>query len=223
MKTKLLLFFFSISFFCCGQQQQYCINFPSFKTYIFKILEDYTRFQSEYPKPPQVTDSVLLGMEREIVADDSAKFFLERLSREKYKSGIDYESAFKYIHKMDYGYSLLALSVHWNPDIRVKALLNLNQELTIRPLVNSVKMKNGEWKKYDKIAIEFLIYILESNPLFISGSESSTIHSLYISNILWNLDLLTHENIAEKKQFRDWYKNDLQFQQAVLKWKAHVK
>jgi hypothetical protein len=162
-------------------------------------------------------------MEKEIVSDDSVKFFLERLSRGKYKSAIDYENAFKYITKMDYGYSLLALSVHWHPDIRVKALLNLNQKLTIRPLVNSVKMKNGEWKKYDKIAIEFLIHTLESSTLFMTGSENATIHSIYISNILWNLDLLTQENIVEKKQFRDWYKNDLQFEHAVLKWKAHVK
>lgn len=84
-------------------------------------------------------------------------------------------------------------------------------------------MENGKWKKHDKIAIEFLIYTLESTPLFIPGSENATIHGIYISNILWNLDLLTQENIAEKKQFRDWYISDLQFEQAVLKWKAHIK
>lgn len=84
-------------------------------------------------------------------------------------------------------------------------------------------MKNGEWQKFDKIATEFLVYLLESNPIFISGSENSTIHSYYISNILWNLDLLTHENIAEKRAVRDWYKNDLQFETAVLQWKSHAK
>jgi hypothetical protein len=135
----------------------------------------------------------------------------------------DYENAFNYINKMDYGYSLLVLTAHWNPDIRVMALYHLNKKLAIRPLVNSRKMKNGEWKKYDKIATEFLLYLLENNPLFISGSENATIHHNYISNICWNLDLLTREHILEKKNFRDWYKNDLQFETAVLQWKAHLK
>ena len=70
---------------------------------------------------------------------------------------------------------------------------------------------------------EFMEKLLESNPLFISGSENATIHGNYISNILRNLDLLTGENIMENKDFRDWYKNDLQFETAVLKWKAHIK
>ncbi len=63
----------------------------------------------------------------------------------------------------------------------------------------------------------------ETNPLFINGSENATIHGNYISNILWNSDLLTGENILEKKRFSKWYKNDLQFETAVLKWKEHLK
>lgn len=223
MTIRFLLVFIIVSNVVIGQPQKYSINFHNFKNYVYNILEDSTNYWSEYPKPPKVTDSILLGMEKEIIADDTVKHYLEKLSYKNYKWAIDYENAFSYINKMDYGYSLLALAAHWNPDLRVSALLHLNEKLSTRPLVNSRKMKNGEWKKYDKVAIEFLLYLLESNPLFISGSENATIHEYYISIILWNLDLLTGENSVEKKHFRDWYKNDLQFETAVLKWKAHLK
>ncbi|MHC1776603.1 MAG: hypothetical protein AB9834_14460 [Lentimicrobium sp.] len=222
MKIFTLLFLISIISSCTGQQQ-YTGDFPAFKNYIFNIVEDSTNSWSEYPTPPKVTDSVLFGMQKEIMADDSSRYYLEQLSVKNYKGAVDYENAFKYIDRMDYGYSLLALTAHWNPDLRVYALVHLNKKLTIRTLVNSRKMKNGEWERYDKVAVEFLVYLLESNPLFVSGSENATIHGNYISNILRNLDLLTGENIMENKDFRDWYINDLQFETAVLKWKAHIK
>lgn len=223
MKIFVVPFFFLFLNECHGQQPQHDFNFPTFKTYAIDILQDSANFWVEYPTPPSVTDDVLLGMENEIYADDSAKFYLEKLSSEKFKSAIDYENAFCYFNKMDYSYSLLALTAHWNPDLRVMALRHLNEKFAIRPLVNSHKMKNGEWKKYDLTAIEFLLYLLQSNPLFISGSENSTIHGIYISNIVWNLDLLTHENIVAKLPLHSWYKNDLQFEQAVMQWKGHLK
>lgn len=223
MKIFTLLFLISIINSCRSQQQQCSVNFPTFKNYIFHIVEDSTNSWSEYPKPPKVTDSVLVGMQKEIITDDSARYYLEQLSFKNYKWAVDYENAFKYINRMDYGYSLLVLTAHWNPDLRLFALVQLNKKLSLRPLVNSRKMRNGAWRRYDKIGIEFLVYLLESNPLFINGSENATIHGNYISNILWNLDLLTGENIVEKKSFRDWYKNDLQFETAVLKWEAHSK
>lgn len=217
------VFFILLNNISFGQQQQYCMGIPSFRNYVFTILEDSTNYWSTYPKPPKVTDSVLCGMEKEIMADDSAKYFLEHLSFKKYKWAIDYWNAFYYIHKMDYNYTLLALTAHWNPDLRVAALLHLNKKLNERPKVNSRKMKTGEWKKFDKTAIVFLVYLAESNPMFISGSENATIHSIYISNILWSLDVLTGEQIVGNKNIRDWYKNDLQLETAILKWKTHLK
>ena len=223
MKILAILFLTFTCSLCYGQQQQYSISFPAFRNYIFNIAEDSTDYWKEYPKPPKITDDILLEMEKEIYADDSAKYYLERLSFKNYKWAVDYENALSYINRMDYGYTLIALTAHWNPDLRLTAVLQLNKKLSIRPLINSVKMKNGEWEKFDKITIRFLVYLLERNPLFISGSENATIHGYYISNILWNLDLLSGENIVEKKNFRDWYKNDLQFETAILKWKEHLK
>ena len=103
-----------------------CINFPNFKTDIINILEDSTNYWSEYPKPPRVTESVLVGMSNEIAMDDSAIFYLDQLSFKQYKWAGDYSNALRYFDRMDYYHTLLAQSAHWNPDIRVSALMNLN-------------------------------------------------------------------------------------------------
>jgi len=206
-----------------AQNAQYCINFPTFRNHINGIMLDTSKQWIEYPKQPKVTDSVLVELEKEMISDDSAKMFLEHLSFKNYKQASDYENALKYFFNKDYWYAILALTVHWSPDCRISALLELKKKLQFRLLVNSVYNKNGVWKKQYRISTEFLIHVLESNPLFISGSENATIHSYFISNLIWDLDLITHENIVENKAIRDWYKNDLQFQQAVLKWKTHIK
>lgn len=223
MYIKILFSVILLSTYASGQNPQHCGNFPIFKEYIYSIIEGPSANFKEYPNPPKISDAVLLGLEQEITANDSAKIYLDKLSLKKFTTAQDYEDAFSFIQKKDYDYALLALAAHWNPDIRVLALIRLNQKLSMRPLVNSRKMKNGAWQKFDAIAINFLIYLLESNPLMIPGSENATIHGYYISNILWNLDLLTHENIAAKKPLRDWYKNDLQFEQDLLQWKSHSK
>jgi hypothetical protein len=118
---------------------------------------------------------------------------------------------------------LLVLAVHWNPDLRVTALVSLNQKLSIRPLINSRKMKNGEWERFDKLAVEYLLYILENTTLFISGSENATIHGIYLSNIIWNLDLLTRMNVSQHKSFSGFYKNDAEFKTSLSKWKSYGK
>ncbi len=225
MKSNTLLLILLI--FLCNinraQSQRNSVDFPAFKNYVISIVEDTTNHWSEYPKPPKVTDNVLYGMEIEIKNNDSAHYYLGKLSFSNYKTHQEETIAFGYLGKMDYTYSILALTANWNPDVRVQALIFLNQKLSMRQKVNSTKMKNGEWKAFDKVAIEFLTYLLEHNPLIISGSENSTIHSYYLSNIIWNLDLLTDENLADKKHISAWYKNDSQFNEAILKWKSHVK
>jgi hypothetical protein len=223
MKIGILILSLAISTLVYAQNPPADSSFFSFKKYICSIMEDTTSYWSEYPKPPMITDPVLLGMKQEIVKDDSAKHYLARLSFKKFKSAEDYIMAFYYLWSGDYFYSILAMTAHWNPDIRVIALQHLSKRQTIKPLVNSRKMKNGQWEIEDTTALEFSLYLLENNPLFIPGSENATIHEFYMSNIFWYLDLLTGEHIAGKKYFRDWYKNEKQFAEAILQWKSHLK
>lgn len=223
MKFLSFIFLLLNSCFSNEQSTKYSEDFSVFKKYIFSVFEDTTNYWQEYPKPPKITDAVVAGILKEIEGSDSAQYFLNKLSSSQLKSHVEIDSFFNYINRNDFEYSLIASAAHWNPDVRVLALHALNKKLTARPLTNSVKMKNGEWAKFDSVAIEFLTYLLEGTSLFISGSENATIHGIYLSNILWNLDLLTKEKIADKKQFGEWYKNDLQFETAILRWRSHIK
>ena len=149
-----------------AQNAQYCIALPSFRNHINDILLDTSKQWIEYPKQPKVTDSVLVELEKEMINDDSAKMFLEHLSFKNYKQASDYENALKYFFKKDYWYTILALTVHWSPDCRISALLELKKKLQFRLLVNSVYNKNI-LQNY-KIRINLQIH----NPSFLSFLSS---------------------------------------------------
>ena len=193
-----------------------------FNKYIKTILEDSTNQWKEYPKPPPLTDDVLIGLKKEL-KNDSTRYYFEQLSPANFKSHQNYENALSFFEKHQNSYSILALTAHWNPDARISALKSLNFLIKLRPLICATKEGFKQLKRDDQVEIKFLLYLLQSNPLFINGSENATIHSVYLSNILCNLDLLTNENIVAGKNFNNWYKNDLQFESAVLQWKKHLK
>ena len=56
--------------------------------------------------------------------------------------------------------------------------------------------------------------------IIVDDSASYYLEQLSFNNFQSAID---YENILEKKRFSDWYKNDLQFETAVLKWKEHLK
>jgi hypothetical protein len=193
-----------------------------FARYVNRILEDSTNLWKEYPRPPALTNALLEGLEKEL-SIDSTKYYFEQLSVARAPSIHDFTKSISYFKIHRCRYSLLALSTHWNPDTRVEALKAFYYSTMIRPLICVKGEKLKELETEDQIALNFLVYLLESNPLFITGSENATIYSNYITNILWNLDLLTHQNQVGGKTLHEWYKNDLQYESAVLKWKQHIK
>lgn len=207
--------------FSKAQTVQDTVGLYQFEQYAQSILEDTSKDMKEYPKPPALTRAVLIGLKEEL-KDDSAKNYFDHLSLKNFKSHLDYAEALKYYKEHRLTYCILSLTVHWNADVRVYSLTALNWLVSLRPLICTTKAGYDKLKKDDKACLAFLIYVLESTPLFISGSENATIHGIYISNITWMLDLLTKENITGKKSLRDWYKNDLQYETALLKWKSHV-
>ena len=196
-------------------------GFISFNKYIRTILEDSTNRWKEYPKPPPITDYVLTELKEEL-KNDSTRYYFEQLSTANLKSHQNYINALSFFEKHQNSYSILAVTAHWNPDAWISALKSLNFLIKLRPLICATKERFKQLKQDDQVAIKFLLFLLESNPLFINGSENATIHGVYMSNILWNLDLLTIENIVDGKNLNDWYKNDLQFESSVLKWKNHL-
>ena len=193
----------------------------SFNKYIKSILKDSTNQWKEYPKPPPLTDDVLTRLRGEL-KNDSTRYYFEQLSVAKFKSHQSYKNALSFFEKNQNSYSIVAVTAHWNPDARISALMSLNYLFKLRPLICANRERFKQLEHDDQVHIKFLLYLLESNPLFINGSENATIHSVYITNILWDLDLLTSEKIVDGKNLNEWYKNDLQFESAVLKWKKHL-
>ncbi|MES2430845.1 MAG: hypothetical protein V4556_07890 [Bacteroidota bacterium] len=198
------------------------LNTLLIEKYIDTILKDTSKRFKEYPLPPKLTKKILQGLKNEFV-DDSVKYYFDHLSASKFKWSIDYTAALRYFKNNWNVYSILALTTHWNPDARVSALITLNEFVKLRPLFCTTDAGYKKLLEMDQASISFLLYILKSNPLFISGSENATIHEHYISNILWNLDLLTNEKIIGKQSFHEWYKNNTQFESAIQKWQAHIK
>jgi hypothetical protein len=186
------------------------------------ILSDSSNSRHDFPKPPAIPDYVLKGLAQEL-KDDSALFYFDRLSPANLRSHADIEKSMVYFKKYRYTYSILALTVHWNPDTRISALKSLYHVIMIRPLICAKGEQIEKLEQDDRVVLKFLVYLLESNPLFITGSENSTIHESYISNILWNLDLITGEKIVNNRTLHEWYKNDLQLESDVLRWKQHIK
>lgn len=221
MKNSLTLFLLILSVSAClSNNKSVDEKSHQFKLYVQSILSDSSNRWQEYPKPPAITDSVLVRLEPEL-KDDSTKYFFDRFSANKFKSS-EYQTAIDYFYSHKKFYTLLSLSVHWNPDVRVYSLTKFKTVFLERGLICGGKSVYDGFYIDNRTALKFLIYVLESNPFMITGSENSTIHGVYISNILWMLDLLTGERIVDFKEARDWYKNDLQYENAILKWKSYI-
>lgn len=221
MKKIPFLLFALLTFQACQSQEVKPTQVsPEFRKFVNDVLIDTVGFTREFPKPPAVTDEVLVELQREF-KDDSTKYYFEQLSNKNLRIRRDYEKPLKYLGNYHHTITLLALSVHSDPDIRVSALKALNSAIKIRVMVCAQKETYDQFDKDDVVITHFLLHVLESNPLFIAGSENATIHQIYITSILHVLDLATKENIVNGEDLRVWYKNDLQYEQAVLQWKNH--
>ena len=219
--TFLYIFFSLVTFlYCKSENADTTILRSSFKKYANSILKDPTNRWSEYPKPPDLTDEVLAGFEKEML-NDSAKYYFEKLGPTVLTEYREYMASLKYFEGHKFKYCVLAMLAHWNPDARTYTAMSMNSRLMIRRESESTSFV--ETFPEDKVTLRFLIYLLESNPLFINGSENATIHRNYISNIAWNIDLLTGEKFTNQKYINEWYKNDLNYESIVMKWKEHLK
>ncbi len=127
MKSISVCFLLIFIDFLNAQEKQYCVNFPSFKEHILKIFDGSSSVFVEYPKPPKISDTILYEMEKEAMSD-SLMIYLNDFSVIKYKNSSIQEKAVEYINKNGHEYSLLALTAHWNPDLRLKALIQINKK-----------------------------------------------------------------------------------------------
>lgn len=189
----------------------------AFEIYVDSILWSSESRWTDYPKSPPLTEAVLKGLQKELLLD-STKYYFEKLHWIDLYHRIDYKGSMNYFERNNCLYSFLGMSVHSNPDIRVFTMMSMNQSLKLRKGADRKITLTQE----DKVALRFLIYMFEYYPKFISGSENSTIHDIYLSNIAWNIDLLTNENFTSGKKIIEWYTNEAGYQTVLKKWKEHL-
>lgn len=208
-----------------AQNASDCTEKKAIEDFIRCTIEDHSKDANMFPRPPFLTDSVIAGVKRECELHDSTRYYLntfsyyhQRFSRHREQP----EQSLKYFLNKDCYYTLLALTVHWNPDKRVYASKELYQLIRISMLRNDQKLKTGQRPKEYRASKEFLIYVLENTPWTITGEENATIHRIYIEAILTNLYLL----FGEKLPYNDsqvYVFTDKVIQTNINRWKEELK
>ena len=210
---NIILFLILLSF----KGESACNDYSQLEKYINQVLTNKDDKSGEYPKPPKLPSYIEIKLEEEL-ENDSAKFYFTQFRKDLFLSNACH-IGLKYFEKKQDVFTLASLSIHWNPNVRVYSQKALNKVLKVRELLCLTKVGYEEINSDNKLIGLYLIYILNSNPIFISGSENSTIHGFFVSNITWNLDLITKENITDHKLIYEWYKNNLQYENAKSVWK----
>ncbi len=173
----------------CAQDSDCAAVPPGFARQVSLVLSDTTgRFFNDYPKPTPLTCE-LLAMLQDEWKDDSVRFHFEHL-HQRYDDPRAGE-AFTYIRRhIDFPLAM-ALTSHWNPDTRIEAVREVNNYRRIRPMVCATKDHYLRLEEQDRAAVRYFIRVMETTPLHIDGSENSTIHGVYMSEVIHVLDRFT--------------------------------
>lgn len=186
------------------------------------ILRDTSDlFQGAYPLAPALTCPILLGLQREL-NDDSARYHYERLDMAYWPQHPIWSESIRYFERHFNYYALLATSTHWNHDQKIAALKAYQRLIRSRPQICTTKEGYARLETQDQDALQFLIHVLEGNPLVIPGSENSTIHGVYMFTLMRTLDVLTKEQALKDRSDLAGL-NDLQYEQMTLVWRSHLK
>lgn len=220
LKMRNLLLPICFLFLTCHTKAQ--TDTSRFTDFVRSVLEDGAKDETLYPKPPPITPDVAKAMEEEFRLFDSAQYYFIRLCTDSLrKQYYLYGEALRYFASKDMFNTMMALTVHWSPDVRVYSQVELQKLIHRGLLINDRKLKTGKRREEFQRAIRFLIYVLEDTPWFISGSENATIHSVYLQNIGRSLDYLTGERQMVNQQ--NYYSTtEQQMQQSIAVWKKHI-
>lgn len=203
--------------------QDPCAEVPAtFVEQVGLVLSDTTgRFFNDYPAPTPLTCE-LVAMLQKGRMEDSAQYHFEHL-HQRYgdpRAGV----AFEYITRhIDFPLSM-ALTTHWNPDVRIEAVRAVNNYRRIRPLVCATQERYTLLEQQDRAAVRYFIRVMETTPLGIAGSENSTIHSIYMTEVVNALDRFTgqqHSTADDVRMRLDM--SEASLQQALADWRTWLK
>jgi hypothetical protein len=114
----------------------------------------------------------------------------------------------------------MAAAAHWNEDHRIRGLHELQEYRRSRPQVCATKEHYERLERQDRAAVRYLIRVVETTPLAISGSENATIHDNYMQEVMLTLDHFTGQShlFAPELQLRPPRHED-EVQLAVKDWR----
>ncbi|MCB0770400.1 MAG: hypothetical protein KDC00_08345 [Flavobacteriales bacterium] len=169
-----------------------CTNVPTaFVYHVDAVLSDSTDlFQGAYPPATPLTCEIL-GMLQEALDDDSARYCFERLSMKYWNVDPHARITHRHIERHMSFPLAMAVTAHWNEDHRILALRELQEFRRTRPMVCTTMEGSAELEEQDRTAVRYLIKVVETTPIFIGGSENSTIHDMYMRTVMETLDLFT--------------------------------
>jgi hypothetical protein len=198
-----------------------CTNVPeAFVVYVNAVLSDSTDlFQGAYPPATPLTCEIL-GMLQNELKDDSARYCFERLSMRYWNVDPHARITHRYIERRMSFPLAMAIAAHWNEDHRIRALHELQAYRRSRPMVCTTKEGSAELEEQDRAAVRYLIEVVETIPIFIGGSENSTIHDRYMRTVMETLDLFTgqaHEITGDQRMRVDM--SEQRVAEAIADWR----
>lgn len=201
-----------------SSQDSHCPDVTtSFVSHVERVLSDTTgRFFNDYPKPTPLTCEVLAILHGAL-KDDSVRYHFEHL-HQRYGDPRA-SAAFTYIKRHTDFALAMALTTHWNPDTRIEAVNAVYNYRRIRPQVCATKEHYAQLEEQDRQAVRYLIRVLETTPMYIDGSENSTIHSIYMQTVMQTLDLFTgqeHSTTGDMRRTLDM--TEVRLHQALADW-----
>ncbi len=200
-------------------QEGACDIVPAtFAQHVSRVLSDTTgRFFNDYPDPTPLTCELLVMLQEEL-KDDSVRYHFEHL-HQRYgdpRAG----AAFTYIKRhIDFPLAM-ALTTHWNPDTRIEAVEAVNNYRRIRPMVCATQEHYVHLEEQDRAAVRYFLRVVETTPMYINGSENSTIHSIYMQTVMQTLDRFTgqqHSTTGDMHRRLDM--TEARLQQAIADWR----
>lgn len=203
------------------EQSDECNTVPAaFEDYVTRTLSDSTDlFRGAYPMATPLSCE-LLDMVREELEVDSARYCFERLSRRFWDEDPHARITHAYIARHRSFALAIAAAAHWNEDHRILGLKALQEYRRIRPMVCTTKEGNDRLLRQDSAAVRYLLRVLETTPLRISGSENATIHSIYMREVMATLDLFTgQDHLTSEGADLRIHRSDASVQQAVKDWR----
>lgn len=228
MKAMLPALVIPMVLFCAADdatQKDTCDQVPaSFTAYVARTLTDSTGMFKDFYPPVTPLGCELLGMLQEELKDDSARFHFERFSRRYWSEDPNVRNVHAYIRRHNDFPLAMAATAHWYADTRIEGLRELQAYRRMRPLVCTTKEGTVKLEQQSRAAVRYLIRVLETTPLGINGSENSTIHSIYMREVMATLDRFTGQKRLPAGDGQVYLAmSEAELQQAITEWRKWLK